>query len=72
MPNYAVDDPTGVFTNPTLGASGVTVCFSINGSSTNTYVGFTTPIAANRLTMTAQSSAGGKVTATVLQSGIGG
>ena len=36
-----------------------------------TYAAFTTPVAAIRLTMNALSSAGGKVTATILQAGIG-
>ena len=40
-------------------------------SSTATYAAFTTPVAAIRLTMNALSSAGGKVTATILQAGIG-
>jgi hypothetical protein len=42
-----------------------------SGSSTPTYAVFTTPVAAIRLTMNAQSSAGGKVTATILRAGIG-
>jgi len=41
-----------------------------SGSSTPGYAAFTTP-AAIRLTMNALSSAGGKVTATILQAGIG-
>jgi hypothetical protein len=36
-----------------------------------TYGTFTTPVAAIRLTMNALSSAGGRVTATILQAGIG-
>jgi hypothetical protein len=40
-------------------------------SSTATYGAFTTPVAAIRLTMNALSSAGGKVTATILQAEIG-
>jgi hypothetical protein len=40
-------------------------------SSTPTYAAFTTPVAAIRLTMNALSSAGGKVTATIQQAGIG-
>jgi hypothetical protein len=44
---------------------------SLNGSSTPTYASFITPVAAIRLTMNALSSAGGKVTATILQAGIG-
>jgi hypothetical protein len=44
---------------------------SLSGSSTPTYGAFTTPVAAVRLTMNALSSAGGKVTATILQPGIG-
>jgi hypothetical protein len=63
------DDPTGSFPNPTLDASAPTVFSSMSGSSTATYGAFTTPVAAIRLTMSAQSSAGGKVTATILQAG---
>jgi hypothetical protein len=44
---------------------------SLNGSSTATYASFITPVAAIRLTMNALSSAGGKVTATILPVGIG-
>jgi hypothetical protein len=40
-------------------------------SSTAIYTPFTTPVAAIKLTMNALSSAGGKVTATILQAGIG-
>ena len=40
-------------------------------ASTATYAAFTTPVAAIRLTMNALSSAGGKVTATILQAAIG-
>jgi len=40
-------------------------------ASTATYAAFTTPVAAIRLTMNALSSTGGKVTATILQAGIG-
>jgi hypothetical protein len=69
--DYTVDDPTGAYPNPTLGASGVTVYSTTNGSSTPTYATFSTPVAAIRLTMNALSSAGGKVTATILQAGIG-
>lgn len=70
--DYTVDDPTGAYPNPTLGASGVTVYSTTSGSSTPTYAAFTTPVAAIRLTINALSSiAGGKVTATILQSGIG-
>jgi hypothetical protein len=43
----------------------------MSGSSTATYGSFTTPVAAIRLTMNALSSAGSKVTATILQAGIG-
>jgi hypothetical protein len=67
--DYTVDDPTGTFPNPTLGTA-VTVFSTTNGSS-NTYAAFTTPVAAIRLTMNALSSAGGKVTASILQAGIG-
>jgi hypothetical protein len=38
---------------------------------TRTYIWFTTPVAAIRLTVNALSSAGGEVTATILQAGIG-
>lgn len=69
--DYTVDDPTGAYPNPTLGASGVTVYSTTNGSSTATYATLTTPVAAIRITMNALSSAGGKVTGTILQSGIG-
>jgi hypothetical protein len=69
--DYTVDDPTGAYPNPTLGASASTVFSSLSGSSTATYASFSTPVAAIRLTMNALSSAGGKVTATILQSGIG-
>jgi hypothetical protein len=68
--DYTVDDPTGAYPNPTLGSSSPTVFSSFNGSS-NAYASFTTPVAAIRLTMNALSSAGGKVTATILQVGIG-
>jgi hypothetical protein len=43
----------------------------LSGSSTPTYGSSTTPVAAIRLKMNALSSAGGKVTATIPQSGIG-
>jgi hypothetical protein len=69
--DYTVDDPTGAYPNPTLGSSSVTVFSTTSGSSTATYASFSTPVAAIRLTMTALSSAGGKVTATILQAGIG-
>lgn len=69
--DYTVDDPSGTYPNPTLGASGVTVYSTTSGSSTATYAAFTTPVAAIRLTMNALSSAGGKVTASILQSGVG-
>jgi hypothetical protein len=69
--DYTVDDPSGSFPNPTLGASAPTVFSSMSGSSTATYGGFTTPVAAIRLTMNARSSVGGQVTATILQAGIG-
>jgi hypothetical protein len=69
--DYTVDDPSGSFPNPTLGASATTVFSSMSGSSTATYGAFTTPVAAIRLTMNALSSVGGKVTATILQAGIG-
>jgi hypothetical protein len=42
----------------------------MSGSSTATYATFSTPVAAIRPTMNAQSSAGGKLTATTLQAGI--
>src|SRR5260370_36351279 len=58
--DYTVDDPTGAFPNPTLGASGVTVYSTTNGSSIATYATFSTPVAAIRLTMNALSSTGGK------------
>jgi hypothetical protein len=66
-----VDDPTDSFPNPTLGASAPTVFSSLSGSSTATHGTFTTPVAAIRLMMNALSSAGGKVTATILQAGSG-
>jgi hypothetical protein len=69
--DYTVDDPTGSYPNPTLGASAPTVFSSMSGSSTATYGAFTTPVAAIRLTANTLSSAGGKVTATILQAGIG-
>jgi hypothetical protein len=69
--DYTVDDPTGSFPNPTLGASAPTVFSSMSGSSTATYGSFLTPVAAIRLTVNALSSIGGKVTATILQAGIG-
>src|SRR5579862_3485462 len=68
--DYAVDDVTGTYPNPTLGASAPTVFSSFNGSS-SAYAAFTTPVAAIRLTLNALSSVGGKVTATILQAGIG-
>jgi hypothetical protein len=68
--DYTVDDPTGSLPNPTLGVSAPTV-FSRSGSSTATYGAFTAPVAAIRLTMNALSGAGGKVTATIMQAGIG-
>jgi hypothetical protein len=68
--DYTVDDPTGTYPNPTLGASNPTVFSSFNGSS-SAYAAFSTPVAAIRLTMNALSSLGGKVTATILQVGIG-
>jgi hypothetical protein len=43
----------------------------MSGSSTATYATITTPVAAIRLTMNSLSSAGSKVTATILQAGIG-
>jgi hypothetical protein len=52
-------------------ASHLSQTSSMSGSSTATYGSFTTPVAAIRLTMNALSSAGGKVTATILQAGIG-
>jgi hypothetical protein len=69
--DYTVDDPSGAYPNPTLGSSNPTVFSSMSGSSTAMYGGFTTPVAAIRLTMNALSGAGGKVTATILQAGIG-
>jgi hypothetical protein len=69
--DYTVDDPMGAYPNPTLGSSGVTVFSTTSGSSTSTYATFSTPVAAIRLTMNALSSVGGKVTATILQTGIG-
>lgn len=69
--DYTVDDPTGTFPNPTLGTSAITVYSTTSGSSTATYATFSTPVAAIRLTVTAISSVGGKVTATILQAGIG-
>jgi hypothetical protein len=57
---------TRAYPNPTLDTSGVTVYSTTNGSSTATYATFSTPVAAIRLTMNALSSAGGKVTATIL------
>jgi len=68
--DYTVDDPTNNFPNPTLGSSAVTIFSSTSGSS-STYASFSTPVAAIRLTMNALSSAGGNVTATILQAGIG-
>ena len=68
--DYTVDDPTGNYPNPTLG-SAVTVFSTTSGSSAATYASFTTPVAAIRLTLNVLSSAGGKVTATILQAGIG-
>ena len=68
--DYTVDDPTGAYPNPTLGTSSPTVFSSFNGSS-SAYAAFTTPVAAIRLTVNALSSAGGRVTATMLQAGIG-
>ena len=68
--DYTVDDPTGAYPNPTLGSSNPTIFSSFSGSSSS-YAAFTTPVAAIRLTMTAQSTASGKVTATILQAGIG-
>ena len=69
--DYTVDDPTGAYPNPTLGTSGVTVYSTTSGSSAGVYAAFTTPVAAIRLTLNVLSSAGGKVTATILQAGIG-
>jgi hypothetical protein len=69
--DYTLDDPFGGFPNPSLGSSGVTVYSTTNGSSTATTATFSTPVAAIRLTINALSSAGGKVTATILQAGIG-
>ena len=43
----------------------------MSGSSTASYGTFSTPVAAIRLTINALSSAGGKVTATILQAGMG-
>lgn len=68
---YTLDDPTGAYPNPTLGTSGVTVYSTTSGSSTATYATFSTPVAAIRINVTALSSAGGQVTATILQAGIG-
>lgn len=68
--DYTVDDPTGAYPNPTLGSSGVTVYSTTSGSS-STYASFSVPVAAIRLTMNVLSSAGGNVTATILQAGIG-
>ena len=68
--DYTVDDISGTYPNPTLGASNPTIFSSFNGSS-SAYATFTTPVAAIRLTMTKLSSAGGLVTATILQAGIG-
>jgi hypothetical protein len=68
--DYTLDDVTGSFPNPTLGASAPTVFSSFSGSS-SANAAFTTPVAAIRLTMNALSSAGGKVTASILQAGIG-
>jgi hypothetical protein len=68
--DYTVDDPTGSFPNPSLGSSNPTIFSSFSGSS-SAYASFTTPVAAIRLTMNAQSSAGGKCTASILQTGIG-
>lgn len=67
--DYTVDDPTGAFPNPSI--SSPTVFSSLSGSSTATYGSFSTPVAAIRLTVNAISSAGARVIATVLQSGIG-
>jgi hypothetical protein len=53
-------------------ALGASLMFSsLNGSSTPTYGSFATPVAAIGLTMNALPSAGGKMTATILQAGIG-
>jgi hypothetical protein len=68
--DYCADDPSGAFPNPVLGSSGVTVYSTTSGSSQTVYATLTTPIAAIRLTMNALSSAGAKVTASFLQSGI--
>jgi len=69
--DYAIDDQTGGFPNPTLGASAPTVFSSMSGSLAATDGAYTTPVATIRLTISALSSMGGMVTATVLQSGIG-
>jgi hypothetical protein len=62
---------TGPGPNPTLGTSGVTVFSTISGSSTATYAAFTTPVAAIRLAIAACRARAVRLTATVLQAGIG-
>jgi hypothetical protein len=68
--DYTLDDVSGSFPNPTLGASAPTVFSSFSGSS-SANASFSTPIAAVRLTLNVLSSAGGKCTASILQAGIG-
>lgn len=69
--DYTLDDPFGDYPNPTLGASAPTVYSSLSGSSNATYATLSTPVAALRLTMNVLSSAGGKVTMTLMQAGVG-
>ncbi len=69
--DYTLDDISGSFPNPTLGASAPTIFSSFSGSSSAVASFGNQVVAAIRLTMNAQSSAGGKCTATILQSGIG-
>jgi len=57
--DYTLNDPSGTFPNP-VGTSAITVFSTTSGSSTPTNAAFTTPVAAIRLTMNAQSSAGAR------------
>lgn len=69
--DYTVDDPTGAYPNPVLPSSAPVTIFSSFTGSSAAYASFTTPVAAIRLTVSALSSAGSKVVATILQAGIG-
>lgn len=76
--DMALEDPTGVYPNPNLvgGISSQVTAFTLLQGSANQVIGMPSSlnipaIAAYRLTLNTQSSAGAKVTLVTVQSGIG-